>query len=173
MNRTALLPATVPLNFGPTHLGTPARTATGNFCHGNIPPLPFRTASSRVTEVTSRTALTFPYPPPIYSRCAERPGVQSLCLEEFLETLLSSDQGRRDFSGPTTPTAKREPRQIGRTGGRVSSRLYRWHITLESLLIRLHAACSSDLLLITCVLNAKREIFRLFALNVMRNFVIF
>lgn len=67
-----------------------------------------------------------PYPPPIYSRCAERPGVQSLCLEEFLETLLSSDQGGRDFSWPTTSTAKREPRQRGRTSGRVGSRLYRW-----------------------------------------------
>lgn len=140
-----------PPNFGPTHLGTPTRTATGNFCHGNTLPLPFHTASSRATEVTSPT---LPYPPPIYSRCAERPGVRSLCLEEFLETLLSSDQRERDFSWPTTSTAKREPRQRGRTSGRVGSRLYRWHITFECLLICLRVvAYTCWTLLIIWVFN--------------------
>lgn len=134
--RTVLLPATGPPRISVPRTWDPARTATGNFCHGNTLPLPLHTTSPRVTEVTSRAPPTLPYPPPIYSRCAERPGVRSLCLEEFLETLLSSDQGGRDFSWPTTSTAKREPRHKEGGPAEELARAYiDGRITLESLLM--------------------------------------
>jgi len=129
-------------NFGPTHLGIPARTATGNFCHDNTATLLHHLIPRHRGHLSSPSN-----PPPIYSRCAERPGVQFLCLEEFLETLLSFDQGGRDFPWPTTPTAKREPRQRGRTSGRVGSRLYRWAYYPRVLLL----ICSHVLFLVAYV----------------------
>lgn len=122
------LPATGPPNFGPTHLGTPGRNPRrGTFVMVISRRYPSAASPPRATEVTSRTTPTLPYPPPIlYSRCAERPGVRSLCLEEFLETLLSSDQGRRDFS--PDPRLRRRNGNFDKEGeeqrGRVGSRLY-------------------------------------------------
>lgn len=111
----------------------------GNFCHGNIPPatLPRRSTPRHRGHLSNHANPPLPSPDLIFPLCWTRPGVRSLCLEEFLETLLSSDQGRRDFS--PDPRLRRRNGNLDKEGeeqrGRVGSRLYRWRITFESLLI--------------------------------------
>jgi len=96
--------------------------ATGNFCHGNIPPLPFR----RLSAPRHRGHLSNHADPPLPSPDLIFP----LCRTTRCSVLVPGGVPRDPpvirsgkegfFSWPTTPTAKRELWQRGRGAARKS-----------------------------------------------------
>lgn len=107
-----------PRIFGPTHLGIPARTATGNFCHGNTPPLPFHIASSRAPPrpplEPRQLSLTLRRPIPVvlndqvFDPCAWRSSSRPSC-HPIREGRISPDPQLSD--GEMGALTKREDQQ--------------------------------------------------------------